>query len=361
MQTALKSNVYPFPPRDNETPKSSQQQRKELLLEMLRREVKVKHYSKATERAYVGYVAAFIDYRLKRNSQEHGAKAIQGYLTYLAIEKKVAASTQNVAFNALLFFYRRVLGIEPGEINALRAKKPQLLPVVCTREEVAAILDHLRGDCWLVVAMLYGCGLRVEVDGLQLRIKDVDFGQRTVTIRESKGGSARVLALPEYLAERLQRHVQRVKSIHEQDLREGWGRVDLPGALARKYPNANQEFGWQYLFPAASRWVNKETREQGRPHIHETVIQKAVSAARKAAGIYKHVTPHTFRHSYATHLLEDGENIRTVQELLGHKDVKTTMIYTHVMQKKSATRSPLDRLFNSEARAEARKAVAGQI
>jgi integron integrase len=347
MQVAVKSNVYPFPARDNGIEKSRPLQQKEMLLEKLRREIRVKHYSRATERSYVGYVADFIDYRLRRRSTEHGGQAIQEYLTHLAIDKKVAASTQNVAFNALLFFYRRVLQQEPGNINAVRAKRPERLPVVCTREEVSAILDHLRGDVWLVVAMLYGCGMRVEVDCLQLRVKDVDFGQGTVTIRESKGGGARVLSLPAFLVERLQRHVQKVKAIHEQDLRDGWGAVELPGALARKYQNAPKEFGWQYLFPAASRWVNQGTGEQGRPHIHETAIQKTVSAARKAAGITKHITPHTFRHSYATHLLEDGETIRTVQELLGHKNVTTTMIYTHVMQKKSTVRSPLDRLLSS--------------
>lgn len=315
-------------------------------MDTLRKVIALKHYSKATERAYCGYVSEFIDFQRKQAQPEHGAKAVEQYLTYLAVEKKVAASTQNVAFNALLFFYSRVLGEELGNINASRAKKPQRLPVVCTREEVHAILDQLKGDIWLVCGLLYGCGLRNEVDCLQLRIKDIDFGQNTVTVRESKGGSARVLNLPAVLADRLQRHIVNVKSIHEQDLREGWGVVDLPGALAKKYPNANREFGWQYLFPAQSRWSNEETGLQGRPHIHETVIQKAVKSARIAARIYKHVTPHTFRHSYATHLLEDGETIRTVQELLGHKSVTTTMIYTHVMQKKNAVRSPLDRMLS---------------
>lgn len=344
MQTARKDNIYQLPKRDNGATKSRQQLQKETLLDKLCKTIRLKHYSKATERMYSNYVADFIDYQLHQPHADHGAKAIEGYLTRLA-EKNVSASTQNVAFNALLFFYRRVLGQEPGEINAMRAKKPQRVPVVCTKDEVKAILDHLKGDAWLVVAMLYGCGLRCEVDCLQLRVKDVDFGQHTVTVRESKGGSARVLPLPGLLAERLERHLVKVKSLHEQDLRDGFGRVDLPGSLAKKYPNANREFGWQYLFPAQSRWVNDETGEQGRPYIHPTVVQKAVASARKAARIYKHVTPHTFRHSYATHLLEDGETIRTVQELLGHKSVNTTMIYTHVMQKKSAVKSPLDRMF----------------
>lgn len=344
MNTALKTNIYPLKRTDNEITKS--RSKKDILLDTLRKCIALKHYSKATERAYVGYVSEYIDYRFRIKSTEQGAKAIEEYLTHLAVDKKVAASTQNVAFNALLFFYRRVLNQEPGEINASRAKKPQRLPVVCTREEVHAILDQLRGDIWLVCALLYGCGLRNEVDCLQLRIKDIDFGQNTVTVRESKGGSSRVLNLPASLAERLQRHIQQVKAVHEQDLRDGWGAVELPGALARKYPNANREFGWQFLFPAKSRWNNAENGQQGRPHIHETVIQKAVKQARVTARIYKHVTPHTFRHSFATHLLEDGETIRTVQELLGHKSVTTTMVYTHVMQKKSAVKSPLDRMFH---------------
>lgn len=343
MNTALKSNVYLIKPLDNGITKS--RSKKEILLDKLSKAIQLKHYSKATDRMYCGYVGEFIDFQMKKSNPEHGAKAVEEYLTHLAVDRKVAASTQNVAFNALIFFYRRVLNIELGEINASRAKKPQRLPVVCTREEVHAILDHLKGDVWLVCGLLYGCGLRNEVDCLQLRIKDIDFGQNTVTVRDSKGGSARVLNLPSVLAERLQRHIVKVKHIHEQDLREGWGVVDLPGALAKKYPNANREFGWQYLFPAQSRWKNDETGLQGRPHIHETVIQKTVKSARIAAQIYKHVTPHTFRHSYATHLLEDGETIRTVQELLGHKSVTTTMIYTHVMQKKNAVKSPLDRMF----------------
>lgn len=347
MNTAYKSNVYPIKPLDNEITKS--RSKKDILLDKLSKAIQLKHYSKATDRMYCNYVGEFIDFQMKQSHPEHGAKAVEEYLTHLAVNKKVAASTQNVAFNALLFFYRRVLNIELGEINASRAKKPQRLPVVCTRGEVQAILDHLKGDVWLVCGLLYGCGLRNEVDCLQLRIKDIDFGQNTVTVRDSKGGSARVLNLPGVMAERLQRHIQKVKQIHEQDLRDGWGIIELPDALARKYPNANKEFGWQYLFPAQSRWVNEQNGQQGRPHIHETVIQKAVKSARISANIYKHVTPHTFRHSYATHLLEDGETIRTVQELLGHKNVKTTMIYTHVMQKKSVIKSPLDRMFRVAA------------
>jgi len=225
MNTAIKSNVYPIKPLDNKTVKSGKQSKKEILLDKLSKVIRLKHYSKATERMYCNYVADFIDFQMKQQNAEHGAKAIEEYLTHLAVNKKVAASTQNVAFNALLFFYRRVLGQEPGEINASRAKKPQRLPVVCTRDEVQAILDQLKGDIWLVCGLLYGCGLRNEVDCLQLRIKDIDFGQNTVTVRESKGGGARVLNLPSILAERLKRHVQKVKQIHEQDLRDGWGSV----------------------------------------------------------------------------------------------------------------------------------------
>lgn len=343
MNTVRKSNLYCVPASDNKVTKSRQEIRKETLLGKLSSAIQLKHYSKVTERMYSRYVSDFIDFQCKQSEPEHGAKAIEDYLSHFA-RKNVSASTQNVAFNALLFFYRKVLGQEPGEINALRAKKPQRVPVVCTRDEVKAILDNLKSDVWLVVAMLYGCGLRCEVDCLSLRVKDVDFGQRTVTVRESKGGTARVLPLPLILVERLQRHLDKVKVVHDMDLQEGWGAVVLPGALAKKYPNANREFGWQYLFPAATRWIDKENGNQGRHHIHETVIQKAVASARKAARIYKHVTPHTFRHSYATHLLEDGETIRTVQEMLGHKSVKTTMIYTHVMQEKVSVRSPLDRM-----------------
>jgi len=231
MNTAYKSNVYPFKPLDNENTKS--RSKKEILLNKLSKAIQLKHYSKATDRMYCGYVGEFIDFQMKQAQPEHGAKAVEDYLTHLAVVKKVAASTQNVAFNALIFFYRRVLNIELGEINASRAKKPQRLPVVCTREEVQAILDQLKGDIWLVCGLLYGCGLRNEVDCLQLRIKDIDFGQKTVTIRDSKGGSARVLNLPASMTERLQRHIQKVKTIHEQDLRDGWGVVALPGALAK--------------------------------------------------------------------------------------------------------------------------------
>jgi len=347
MQNTSKSNVYPFKPRDNGKIKS-REEKKEHLLERLREEIKVKHYTKATMRSYVGYVAAFIDFRIAQNSKSQGAEAIQEYLTYLAVKKNVAASTQNVCFNALLFFYRRVLHIEPGDINAARAKRSQYLPVVCTREEVEAILDHLQGGFWLMAALMYGCGLRVEVDCLELRVKDVDFGQKRLNV-VSKGGSVRSMALPEFIIDRLRRHVEKVKAIHEQDLRDGWGVIELPGALAKKYPNANKEFGWQYLFPAAKRWVNKDTGKQGRPYVHVTAVQDAVATARKSAEIIKHITPHTFRHSYATHLLEDGETIRTVQELLGHKNVTTTMIYTHVMQKKSSVQSPLDRMMMKRA------------
>jgi integron integrase len=241
--------------------------------------------------------------------------------------------------------YQEVLGINLGKIDALRAKRSKRLPVVMTRDEVAGVLDHLRGDYWLICAIMYGAGLRHKVEALQLRVQDIDFGQMQIVVREGKGNKDRVVPLPCMIVDRLKRRLQRVKEIHEQDLRDGFGAAPLPGALSRKYPRAPFEWGWQYVFPATSRWVNRRTGEQGRHHLHETAVQKAVATATRKAGIVKHVTPHTFRHSFATHLLEGGENIRTVQSLLGHKKLETTMVYTHVMKQPNAVRSPLDRLL----------------
>lgn len=332
------------PQEDNKTPKSG---RIAELLEQLHREFAVKHLSRSTEKSYTDYVRDFITWKQRTRSQDIGEDAIREYLTHLAVDRHVAASTQNVALNALLFFYGRVLHQEVGRIDAVRAKKPKHLPVVLTREEVAAVLDQMTGTPRLVCSLLYGAGLRVEVDCLTLRVKDIDFGQRQIFIHESKGNKSRSVPLPERLIEPLRLHLEEVKRLHDRDLADGWGAVDLPGALGKKYPSAPRDWAWQWVFPASSRYVEKDTGRQARWHLHETVIQKAVKAALRSAHIYKHAHPHTFRHAFATHLLEDGVSIREVQELLGHEKLETTMVYTHVMRKASAIRSPFDRLLDA--------------
>jgi len=275
-----------------------------------------------------------------------GATEISQFLSHLARERNVAASTQNQALSALLFLYRQVLNetIEWVE-NVERAKKAQRLPVVFRREEVHAVLSHLRGEMWLMSSLLYGSGLRL-MECLRLRVKDVDFPRLQITVREGKGNKDRVTMLPKPLDEPLQRHLVRVKTLHEADLREGFGRVYLPFALARKYPNAEKAWGWQYVFPASKRSVDPRTGETRRHHMAETALQKAVKEAIRRAGIHKPGSCHTLRHSFATHLLEDGYDIRTIQELLGHADVQTTMIYTHVLNKGGkGVKSPLERLL----------------
>jgi len=335
MQTARNTNVYPLNRPAQNQPK---------LLDRLREKCRVLRYSDSTADAYCHYSREFILFHGKRHPQEMREPEVEAYLTFLAVKRNVAPSTQNIAFNAIRFLYDQVLEIPLGKINALRAKKTPRLPVVMSKEESAAIFDYLRGDIALVCAVMYGSGLRHKKEALDLRVKDIDFGQNHIIVRKGKGDKDRVVQLPEKIKERLKRHLVKVKSIHEQDLRDGFGAAPLPDALDRKYPRAPYEFGWQYLFPATKRWVNEKTGEQGRPHIHETAVQKAVATACRKANIVKHITPHTFRHSYATHLLEAGENVRTVQELLGHKKLDTTMIYTHVMRKPQSVTSPFDRL-----------------
>ena len=335
MENHAKTNIYPINSDPQKPPK---------LLDLLREKCRVLRRSKTTASAYSNYCREYILFHGKRHPQEMAEKEIEQYLTFLAVKKRVSASTQNVAFNALKFLYGEVLGIHLGKIDALRAKRPKRLPVVLTQAEVAAVLDHLRGDIWLICALMYGCGLRHKIEALQLRVQNIDFGQRQIIVRQGKGNKDRVVPLPDLIVDRLKRHLQKVKEVHEQDLREDLGAVPLPDALDRKYPKAPYEWRWQYVFPAKSRWTNKRTGEQGRHHLHETAVQKAVATATRKAGIVKRVTPHVFRHSFATHLLEAGENIRTVQTLLGHKKLETTMIYTHVMKQMNAIRSPLDRL-----------------
>lgn len=314
------------------------------LLDQVREVIQRKHYSRKTETSYVAWIKRFILFHSKRHPREMGKAEIEAYLTYLAQDRKVAAATQNQAFNAILFLYRNVLRVElDGAINAVRARRPARLPTVLTREEVHLVLDAMSGPQQLVVQLLYGCGLRL-MEGLRLRVKDIDFGLNQLVIREAKGMKERVTMLPELLRGSLQKQLLRTRLLHEKDLARGYGRVVLPYALARKYPGADREWGWQYVFPARRLYQERETGIVRRHHLHESGVQKALHVAAQIAGIAKPVHCHTFRHSFATHLLEMGYDIRTVQELLGHQDVSTTMIYTHVLNRGglAVVRSPLD-------------------
>jgi integron integrase len=266
------------------------------------------------------------------------------FLTHLAVDCHVSASTQNQALSALLFLYRHVLDREIGSLgDVVRARKPARLPVVMTRDEVRAVLTHLSGEQLLMALLLYGGGLRL-LECLRLRVKDVDIESKIITVRDGKGSKDRVTMLPIAAVQSLIRHLEHVTRVHQKDLEDGFGRVLLPDALERKYPNAATEWGWQWVFPQKNRWLDRRTGQQGRHHVDESILQRAVRLAVKTAGLRKPASCHTFRHSFATHLLEDGYDIRTVQELLGHKDVKTTMIYTHVLNRgPSAVQSPVDR------------------
>jgi len=270
---------------------------------------------------------------------------INAFLTHLAVKERISASTQNQALSALLFLYRHVLNRKIGDLGeVIRARKPKRLPVVMTREEVKLVLSHLKGDRWLMASLMYGAGLRL-MECLRLRVQNIDFAANQITVRDGKGFKDRITMMPEVAKGQLLRHLKNIKRIHERDLAEGYGRVQMPYALARKYPNAGQEWIWQWIFPQANRWFNPQSGQQGRHHVDESLVQKAVKAAVRRAGISKRATCHTFRHSFATHLLADGYDIRTVQELLGHKDVKTTMIYTHVLNRGGqGVRSPIDSL-----------------
>ncbi len=301
-----------------------------------------KHYSIRTEQAYVNWIKRYIYFHNVRHPAEMGAPEVQAFLTHLAVEENVAASTQNQALSALLFLYKTVLCQDLGPIDAMRAKKPKRLPSVLTKEEVHRVLGHLSGTHLLMAKLLYGSGLRL-MECLRLRVKDLDFAHRQILVCDGKGEKDRVTMLPESLVSPLQDHLRIVKRTHEEDLAKGYGAVYLPYALERKYPNAEREWIWQYVFPANRLSVDPRSGIVRRHHIHESSLQKAVRAAAQATGIPKRISPHTFRHSFATHLLEAHYDIRTVQELLGHKNVKTTMIYTHVLNRGGLTvRSPLD-------------------
>ena len=299
--------------------------------------------ARRTESAYVGWIRRFILENGKRHPKDMGEREVEAFLSLLATRDNVAASTQNQALSALLFLYRQVLGVDlPWMENVRRAKRPERLPVVLSRSEVTALLAQLSGSHWLMASLLYGSGLRL-LECLRLRIKDLDFERVELIVRSGKGGKDRRTVLPSGLIAPLQMQVEEARQVHRRDLDAGFGSVWLPGALARKYPGAAREFAWQYVFPSFQRSVDRRTGAIGRHHRDEKPLQRAVKSAVRRAGIDKPATCHTLRHSFATHLLEDGYDIRTVQELLGHSDVATTQIYTHVLGRgANAVRSPLD-------------------
>lgn len=308
--------------------------------------IRFKNYSYRTEKSYVNWVRRFILFHDKRHPQDMGRNEIEAFLKYLAVEGNVAASTQNQALSALLFLYKEVLRQPLEWVDVVWAKKPVRLPIVLSREEVTAVLNQLSGVSLLVAQLLYGAGLRLT-EGLRLRVQDVDFGQNLLIVRNGKGQKDRSTTLPNSIVAGLSDYLGEVKKIHHQDLQGGYGYAPLPNALAKKYPNAEREWLWQFVFP--SHTLSKNPRGDGkrlyRYHLHESTIQRAVKKATQGAKIDKRVSPHVFRHSFATHLLEAGYDIRTIQELLGHKDVKTTMIYTHVANRGvMGVRSPLDAL-----------------
>jgi len=323
-------------PHQSERPKKK-------IIQRLRLALRSRHYSRRTEKSYVAWVKRFIHFSGLRHPAEMGEKEINEFLSYLAVKKKVSASTQNQALCAILFLYRHVLNREIGELgDVIRARKPRRLPVVLTCEEVKRILNHLRGTNWLIAALMYGAGLRLS-ECLRLRVQDIDFDGCMIIVRDGKGFKDRITMLPARLKEPLKKHLAKVKKIHERDLADGWGKVWLPYALDRKYRNAATEWGWQWVFPQKHRWINHVTGKQGRHHVDASIVQKAFKKAVRAAGISKRATCHSLRHSFATHLIEKGYDIRTVQELLGHKDVRTTMIYTHVLNRgPGSVQSPVD-------------------
>jgi integron integrase len=313
------------------------------LLDQVRDKIRLKHYSIRTEQAYTDWVKRFVLFHKKRHPSDMGAVEVEQFLTHLAVEGNVSASTQNQAKSALLFLYREVLEIElPWLDEVTKAKAGKRLPVVLTVQETQRLLARLEGTTGLIARLLYGTGMRV-MEGARLRVKDIDFERRELIVREGKGNKDRVTMLPQTLVEPLRQHLVRVKDLHGRELAEGFGDVYMPFALARKYPTAGREWHWQYVFPAAKRSIDPRSGIERRHHVSDQAVQRAVRQAARDAGLNKPVTPHVLRHSFATHLLQSGYDIRTVQELLGHKDVQTTMIYTHVLNRGGrGVTSPLD-------------------
>jgi len=313
------------------------------LLDLVRESLRLKHYSIRTEDAYVNWIKRYIIFQNKTHPSKLSEKHIREFLSYLAIKKKVAPSTQNQAFNAIIYLYKNVLKIELGELDDIeRAKQQKKIPVVFSPAEAKSVLANMSGVNKLMASLLYGTGMRL-MECIRLRVKDVDFSNNRIIVRDGKGNKDRVTILPETLIDILKLQIKRVKIIHEQDLLDGFGSVYLPYAIERKYPSAEKSFGWQYLFPASKNSKDPRTGKIHRHHINESVLQKAVKSAIQKIKFKQPASCHTFRHSFATHLLANGYDIRTIQELLGHENVKTTMIYTHVLNKGGlAVRSPLD-------------------
>jgi integron integrase len=330
----------------NKIEELEQKDNKPKLLDQLRDIIRLKHYSIRTEESYVQWVKRFIIYHNKKHPRNMGEREIGEFLSFLANQRKVKSSTQNQALSALLFLYNKVLNQQLNQIGSIeRAKTEERLPVVFTKEEVSLILSHLTGVEWLMANLLYGSGLRL-MECLRLRVKDIDLEKKQIIVREGKGNKDRITVLAEKLIEPIKKHLEYVNALHKLDLREGYGEVYLPYALERKYPNANKEWRWQYIFPSKNRSVDPRSGAVRRHHKEGKSLQRAVSQAIRDSGINKVGSCHTFRHSFATHLLEAGYDIRTIQELLGHEDVSTTMIYTHVLNRGTkGVYSPLDKIL----------------
>ncbi|MBC8382641.1 MAG: integron integrase [Candidatus Cloacimonetes bacterium] len=313
------------------------------LLEQVSEIIKMKHYSIRTEKSYTYWMKKYYFFHNKKNPKDMGEKEITEFLSFLANVENVSASTQNQALNALIFLYKEVLHRDNIQVNNfIRAKTPKRIPVVLSKEEVEKVLSNLKGVYWLIGSLLYGSGLRL-MEVLRLRVKDIDFAYRQILIRDAKGAKDRRTMLPEKLVKHLKRQIQKRKILHQEDLEEDQGYVYLPNAIANKYTKAERQFNWQYVFPANRRVIYTKTQNEYRHHLHESAVQRAIKQAVRKTGITKEAGCHTLRHSFATHLLQNGYDIRTVQELLGHKDIRTTMIYTHVLNKGGlSVRSPLD-------------------